>query len=652
MLTDTLTSLAILKVNIDQGKDYLDYLRPFILQVLVEEKPDEISDTVISNLIRARFGLEIPDGTVHIVLRRLSRAYPIKRERGVYRITGHIPDPGISAKQVEAKRHVDAVVNGLMEFSSGSLKPFSDRDRTEASIRTFLANFNVSCLRAYRRGTAIPDLTDQQDTDIVLVSKYAIHLQKTNPERFDSFMIMVQGHMLANALLCPDLSHVSDHYKQVAFYLDTPLLVQLLGLEGNAKQDAVTQLLRLLKNLDGKVQAFSHSRDELRGVIQAAAMNLEIPDGKSPVVIEARRSGTTKSDLLLVTEQVDNHLNKAGIEITTTPRYTESYQIDEQTFEDILADEVSYSNPRAMLNDINSVRSIYVLRKNLSPPSLEKSRAVLVTSNTGFADAAWRYEQQFQNNRGPREVSTVIGDLTLANLAWLKAPLGATTLPSSEIIALAYAALEPSRTLLDKYLAEIDRLEQQGDISPRDHQLLRSSPMAYDELVALTLGDETTLTEETVKETLDRISREIKEEESGMLVAEQSAHRITQEKLKESLQFNRDVRERIYWQCHRRAALWANVAAVLIGVLLIGDLVAGFMVWIFNGTYIALAVASPIAIVAGILTLVSRWFGISVMEFRRRVREWLFDRFRKQQSNTTGIELRGDTAIQNEQIRE
>ena len=30
-LTNTLTSLAILKVTIDGGRDYLDYLRPFIL---------------------------------------------------------------------------------------------------------------------------------------------------------------------------------------------------------------------------------------------------------------------------------------------------------------------------------------------------------------------------------------------------------------------------------------------------------------------------------------------------------------------------------------------------------------------------------------------------------------------------------------------
>ena len=39
MSTATLTSLAILKVTVDQKGDYLDYLRPFILQVLYDHKP-------------------------------------------------------------------------------------------------------------------------------------------------------------------------------------------------------------------------------------------------------------------------------------------------------------------------------------------------------------------------------------------------------------------------------------------------------------------------------------------------------------------------------------------------------------------------------------------------------------------------------------
>ena len=51
--------------------------------------------------------------------------------------------------------------------------------------------------------TAIPGVQGSHPTDIVLVSDYVQELQRMNPERFESFLILVQGHMLANALMCP-----------------------------------------------------------------------------------------------------------------------------------------------------------------------------------------------------------------------------------------------------------------------------------------------------------------------------------------------------------------------------------------------------------------------------------------------------------------
>ena len=135
----------------------------------------------------------------------------------------------------------------------------------------------------------------------------------------------------------------------------------------------------------------------------------------------------------------------------------EAFQIDEAAFEEILEDEVSYYNPRAKEYDINSVRSIYVIRGKKPAPSVEKAQTIFVTSNSGFARAAWEYGQQFDASRN---VSSVISDFTLANIAWLKAPIGAPTVPVTQLLAFSYAALEPSRELLGRYLKEIDRLEE------------------------------------------------------------------------------------------------------------------------------------------------------------------------------------------------
>ena len=223
--------------------------------------------------------------------------------------------------------------------------------------------------------------------------------------------------MLANALLCPDLQLALKTYRGVTFYLDTPLLVQRLGIEGQAKLLAIQELVNLITRLGGKVAAFSHSRDELDRVLRGAAANISSPNSRGQIILEARKRGTTRSDLLLLAETIGDKLSEMSIALEITPRYVEKFQIDETVFEDVLEDEVSYHNPRAKEFDINSVRSIYVLRANKPAPSLEKARAILVTSNTAFAKAAWEYGQKYESSK---EVSSVISDFTLARLRQLR----------------------------------------------------------------------------------------------------------------------------------------------------------------------------------------------------------------------------------------
>jgi len=634
--TETLTSLAMLKVNIDQGKDYLDYLRPFILQVLVDYRPDPVTDQVVRDYLRSQFGLEIPSRTVQVVLKRLSRAHPLKREEGVYHITGALPDPGIAPEKSKANRHIQAVVSGLLEFAKGGGQCIATEDEVVTAICGFLSEFNIPCLRAYLRGTAIPTVEGKQQAHIVLVSEYVLHLQRSDPERFESFMILVQGHMLANALLCPDLQNAPKTYKGVTFYLDTPLLVQRRGLEGEPKKRAVEELIALVWNLGGTVATFSHSRDELGRVLKGAADHVDALNGRGAIISEARRNGTTKSDLLLLAGKIDELLADAGIEVKSTPSYiaNANFQIDETAFGRILEDEVNYFNPRAREDDINSVRSIYVLRANTTPASVEKCKAVLVSSNSGFARAAYEYGQRHEESR---EVSSVITDFSLANMAWLKAPMGAPSIPMMGLLAYSYAALQPSKALLDKYLTEIDKLQKQGKITERDHQLLRSSTIAQEELMRLTLGDEAALTEETITETLRRVSGEIKKEESEKVRQEQESHRKTQEQLVAAAAARESLQKRIYWKSRWKSQFCAWFVTCLMGVLIVLGVVAG----------LGLKAESPIvgwSLLAGslflaIVTLANAFFGTTVQQAHAAIQLWSLTYFLCKESKATGIDF-------------
>ncbi len=438
MESSTLTSLAILKVNINQGNDFLDYLRPFVLKVLADRDIDPITDDSVNRSLAEKFGLEIPQRTIEIVLKRISRRFAVKKEYGVYLITGDLPDPNIAYKQAEAERHIKAVLNGLHEFSQGSINPIDSDQRAVTAICAFLSNFDVICLRAYLRGTALPQMDQALQTDIALVGQYVQEIHRSAPERFESFLVLVQGHMLANALLCPDLEHISSTYRNVTFYFDSPLLLHILGLEGKAKESASHELIVLLKRLEGSVAAFAHSCQETQSVVRAVVTNWNTPRARGLIVNEARKQGVTKSDLLLLAETIEERLNEAGIVVENTPRYVEAFQIDETLFEQALDDEFSYRNPRARDYDINSVRSIYALRKSKPAPSIEKARAVFVTSNRAFAKAAWEYGQKRESSY---DVSSVISSFSLANIAWLKAPMGAPSIPQTQMLAIAYAAL-------------------------------------------------------------------------------------------------------------------------------------------------------------------------------------------------------------------
>ena len=627
MSTETLTSLAILKVHIDHGSDYLNYLRPFVLQVLFDKQPDFVTDESVAADIRDRFGLEIPTRTIQIVLRRLAKSGHLRRDNRTY-LLENVHDPGMGPAQEKASQCIRDALDGLIAFADREVQlPLNERQAITA-ICTFLSSFNVSCLSAYLRGTAIPDVLDRQDRDITLVSKYLMSIRELDDEKFENFMVVVQGHMLANALLCPDLKSAKN-YKRTTFFLDTPLLVQLLGLDGKNRKSAVVELLRLLDQLGGRVAIFSHTREELGRVLDGAVAKIDAPDGRGRIVEQARRDNLTRSNFILLTANADESLRESGVDIYRTPTYRADYQIDESKFENILDDGISYFNPKAKEYDINSVRSIYVLRRGSTPSSIETSKAILVTSNTAFARAAWDYGRTFEASR---EVSSVISDFSLANLAWLKAPMGAPSLPMAEVMAFSYAAVQPSSTLMAQFLHEIDRLKSSGAIKERDHQLLRSSPAASDELVSMTLGDDAALTGSGVREILDRVVREITHETDEKLTAEKAAHEETERKLRVANDQRRRAEENLYWRCGRIAEWVSGVAVVLAfapgALVVVGQ--AGYWVGVVAGGPVltvgltSLAVWTLFSLIAGttavslhnriksaVLRLLFRWLSLN-----------------------------------------
>ena len=617
MSTSTLTSLAILKVDVDRGNDYLDYLKPFVLQTLVDNRPRLIDSQIVRNYILAQFGLDIPDATIEIVLKRIARTGQIRKSNRVYRIAGELSDPELTRKSALALQDIELVLNELMKFSELTARPIRDTNRAVTVICAFLSRFGISCLRSYLRGTTIPRVEGTAVTDIVLVSNFIHDISTGNPDLFRRFLTIVQGNMLANALLCSDLSHVKSSYRRVEFFFDTPLLIQALGLDGLLKKSATIELIETLSKLGGRARYFTHTFDELKRVLLASASKTRVGDARDHIVYEATKCGMTRSDLLLLAESCGEKLDGLGLEEIPTPPYTEDYQIDEKEFELLLDNDVSYLNPRARQHDINSVRSIYVIRKGRPVRSIEKCRAILVTSNTGFAKSAWEYGKRHDSNYA---ASSVISDLSLANISWLKKPMIVPSIPKSQLLSLSYAAMQPSIELLTRYMREIDRLEESQEFSPNDLQLLRSGLFLHTEISKATLGDPSLFDGETATEVLKRLSDELKHDENRKLLAEEEAHRKTHVLLMTERANSDELTNSIRAKCSRKAR-WSAWAISIPLTVVISTLTFSGVGAISGNTILSLIMS----IIAGIISLFNTVFGISVRSFHDYMKGRFFD---------------------------
>ncbi len=323
-------------------------------------------------------------------------------------------------------------------------------------------------------------------------------------------MILCEGNMLANALLCPDMMHAKSNYENVTFYFDTRILLSLLRLDTNYRVKVSFDLIDVLIKLKAKLCYFSHSLIEVENIILGASHNVSNQQISYPVLTAARQRRMTSSDLFLLSETVRDELNKLNISLVETPKYNGNFdfQIDEHVFDNLLEKEISYFNPKAKDNDINSVRSVYCFRKDIVSKRIEDCGFIFVTTNSAYALSADIYNKSIDTHN---QISPVITDYSLMNVSWLKLPLEATNIPQTELISLIYSALEPPIPFMNKVLEEIDKLVENGQISADIHQLLRTKYI-IEELYSFTTGDKSALTEQTILNIVENIKDEGRKE--------------------------------------------------------------------------------------------------------------------------------------------
>jgi hypothetical protein len=574
----TIISLAMIKVSWDHlKKDYIENFIPFIATLVKKKDYETIKVVQVCADFKEEFGLIIPYHPMVTILNRARRRKILKKQRDSY-----IPIKDtilrwdftdISKKQ---ERKHEKVINEFIDFSKDKYNVDLDREEAETIFISFLKRYDLDILFASQEKSVLPEVK-QSKRDQFLVSNFIKYAYKAEPEYFRFLADIAIGHILASNLLYgSEFKKFEAKFRNLNLYFDTGFILRLLGGEGEEREWIYTDLLKKLSDQRARFFIFAHTYDEIMGTLENCLKWVEDinydPSRATPILKYFIEKGCTQSDVQRFIVTLDNSLMEHNIRKTAPPNLADynKYQIDEESLRTCIINTYTESNPFfnewekdiVMRRDIRSLSTVNKLRKGKEPKSIKQAMHIFITTNGSLAYANRKFEV---SERGERFfIPACLTDVFIGTLLWLDSPAQVVALNEKKIIADCYAALQPNKVLIKKFVKEVEKLKNEQKVLPEECYLLRCSIVARELLTEKTMGDPENFTENTTLEILEELEGRIKKEEEQKYLKEKEKN----EKIKQDFETIKKEKRNIESIIERRAEKISDIISwFLFGVL-------------------------------------------------------------------------------------
>lgn len=497
-----LATLAFLKSAMDEGQgDYLSLLEPLAVETLASRTPHFVTPDDLAVSLAQDFGISVHPAICSTVINRLIKNGTLRREDTLILLRDDFAPPSL-ADELDARRTATfALCEDLSKYAKADFNlEWSGADAMRV-FTAFLSKFSISYLSYFLRNTSLPTVATNE-TEFYVVSAFIKRALDERPAEKLLIEALVRGTMLANVLLCEDISNMKQDLSSLNVYLDTSLLLCALGINSEQQEQAIKELLLILKKLKVRILVFDHTISELRGLILKTENSLGITSVRRGLYRWVIRRKLRKSDLVLIRQNIETKLRELGIGLAR-PISTDRCFVSRSDIDSKINTFLSYRNIRALDYDIDSVEKIIVLRQGARPIRLEDSDHVFVSHNTKLVDAANAIcaRQPFVEN-----VGVALSDMTLGNMAWMRVPMS-SSLPTLQLAAICNSAIDLSDDQLEHVLEVADGLEECGEISSDEIFLLRNEALSSD--LAFIMAGEGVVSAVTIGQALERYKERV-----------------------------------------------------------------------------------------------------------------------------------------------
>jgi hypothetical protein len=632
-MRNTIASLALLKVNWDHLKrDYLENFLPFIATLCVRKGYDIIDPNMICNDFSLEYGLWIPyHPMMSILARAKSRGILKQHHHKLYPVKDKIIELDFTERSKDQDRQNQNLISGFIAYAYSTFSLVVSPSDAEKAFLAMVQQRDLDILFAAQEGRLFPEIEAKKGYQFIL-SKFIQHIESSEPALFSFILNMAVGHVLASAILYADFARFQGKLAAIEVYFDTRFVLRALGTEGKERQRHYLEFLRVLSEEKAILRVFRHTYDEMMTVLSNCLKWVENsaydPSRGSITCNYFVQNGYKESDVERFIIITDMTLADLKIEVIDgpDPQDYELYQIDEETLKKTIVERYKTGNAyffevdaeSTLLRDIKSISSIYRLRKGRKPNTLSKAGSLFVTTNAALAHASYLF-QQSQNEEG-FVFPTCVTDVFLGTFTWLQSPARVTSINRRRMIADCYAAVQPSKVLMKKYLQEIERLKNDQKVTEDEYYLLRTHRTALNLLENLTLGDPDNFSDKTPEEILEAMRAEIQCQVSKSYLEARQKLELAESELKQT----KEASEVLVHRINGKVKHIANV----VGWGLFGLLSTAFAVGLIIQTgKIGESLTTGWVIivwgVTGIIGLLNVVAGFNIIGFRNSIVSWL-----------------------------
>lgn len=594
--------------------DLLDLIRPFVLYAVgVTTKVGDIIDVEgICRYMESEFGYQSFQCAVveRILLRETSDAIKqesriIKKENRKFILIASLSTQveNFNSKRLVCKEHSDAVTTALAGYLNHNRACRRD-NYTSSEAEVFLLSFFE------RQGGSIVLSADDlrqisfKNSELdFFIGKFILEENEKRSSLMDYIVELVKGYFVTTALYLQaenlDVTHAS--FSNVIFYLDTRLLLALLGFKSSQENESVQEMVKSLQRNGAKLACFSYNIEEVENILEAykqstvsprrypATITLEFFDerGASYTHVDAAQKAFIQKLRNFQVNEIsfEAALINAGVKDQATGL------LNDDELRNILLEMKPSYNVSTLPDDLAAINTVSRIRRGKRLPNIEKCKAVFVTSNPLLVSGT---KQLLINHSEDVGFPLAITGNDLCVMAWLKDFERSNNLPKMWLLENVLAALTPSKELMDAYFDNVDYLEKQGDLSGDEAALLRMDQFAKKELMELTKGEKGNLSTAVVQTIRENIRRESKEE--GIKIGENRGTQTLNElRTAACKQAEKEIEEE-YSRKERRWIKIIKIAAIAIALLFSS---ASIYMIVMTG------IGSPLSIATTIVALVT-----------------------------------------------